>query len=52
MGGILSQGEIRTVPFHEAEPSEMDSVQILPSDNIPPIPRIKATQYLFYITDI
>ena len=25
---------------------------ILPSDNIPSIPRIKATQYLFYITNI
>ena len=53
MGGILSQGKIWTVPFHEAKLSEIpSSVQILPSDNIPSIPRIKATQYLFYITDI
>ena len=43
MGGILSQGKIWTVPFHEA-----GVVQILPSDNIPSIPRIKATQYVLY----
>ena len=33
----------------EAEWNE--TVQILPSDNIPSIPRFKATKYLFYITD-
>ena len=29
-----------------------EMVKILPSDNIPSIPRIKATQYLFYITEL
>ena len=55
IGWILSQGKIWAVPFHEAKPSEIGwngTVQTLPSDNIPSIPRIKATQYLFYITEL
>ena len=47
MRGILLQGKIWTVPFHEMKPSEMEQSKFYRAINIPPIPWIKATQYLF-----
>ena len=59
--GVLSRvGDYTNIEWLRVEWEEyyrkvkfgLSTVQILPNDNIPSIPRIKATQYLCYITDI
>ena len=50
---VMSNEELLIVyKYWVALASWNGTVQILPCNNILPIPQIKATQYLFYITDI